>query len=268
MRLFLYFMARKVVPTEKLQAAVRAYEHFNNLLKYGDYNFFREVTIEISKHCNRRCYYCPQSIDPLKKELITDETLGKILFRLQEIDWSGPIGVAHFNEPLLHPYLTTIVRKIKRALPKSMFRLYSNGDLLTEQRAQELIEAGVVNFSVTRHDLDDKDWNNRVVPIAQKFPSYFTLNVLHGKQLSSRIGMVSGFNVEQKSMCDYPEAALHISVRGDVLLCGSDYYGKLIMGNVATQTLKQIWASYKQERALLKKGIASRDSCKKCLNAI
>jgi len=262
----IYMFARRIVPKRALQTAVRVYERVHNSLKYGDPHFFREVSLEINAECNRRCYYCPQNVHPLDAALMSEAIFEKALERLKEIRWGGPIGYAHFNEPLLRKDIVRLVRRTKEVLPHSLPRLYTNGDFLTETLTAELVEAGLVNFAVTRHDLTERRWKEHIVPIAEKFPQHFSLEVIHGKALSNRGGLVTNPKVLIGKMtdCANPEAALHISHKGNVLLCCCDYFGQNIQGNIMEESLKTIWKHYADERKSLREGQPIRPICKAC----
>jgi MoaA/NifB/PqqE/SkfB family radical SAM enzyme len=248
---------------------VRGYQRAHNLFKYGDPFFFRDVNIETSTHCNRRCYYCPQSLDPHKPQFIGDEIFDIILSRLADINWTGPIGYAHFNEPLLNPRLVALVRRTKAALPKSKPRIYTNGDNLTPKLRDDLIAAGVVNFAVTRHDLYERNWNENLLPLVNGLEKYFTLEVIHGRQLSNRGGLISSSKIKVQPMkrCTTPEAAMHISIKGDVLLCCADYYSKYKFGNLTKYSIKTCWRNSRWYRKALREGKPILNICKGCFTS-
>ena len=266
LQLQIYYALRAVVPRRKMQAAVRVFQRCMNLAKYGDYYFFREINIEINRQCNRRCYYCPQSVDPLKRQHIGDETFDLILSRLADINWTGPIGYAHYGEPLLDKRMVAFIRRTKAAIPKSKPRIFTNGDLLTAELRDKLIDAGLVGFAITRHDLEDRVWNRKIVPLTIGFEKYFTLEVIHGTPMSNRGGLVVDprAKIQEMDRCDDPEASMHIGINGDVILCGCDYYGKWTYGNLAKYDIKTCWERYSRLRAELREGITRLPICQAC----
>jgi MoaA/NifB/PqqE/SkfB family radical SAM enzyme len=251
-----------------LQSAVREYQRWANWLKYGDRHFFLDVEIEISAHCNRRCSYCPQSIAPHAKEFMSQETFTATLLRLKEMNWTGPVGYAHYNEPLLDKRLPEFVRQTKAILPKSMPRLFTNGDCLTPALAKELIDAGIVNFCITRHDHGFEKWNAKVLPIAQMFPGYFTLAELHSIPVSNRGGLVvdPALTIQKMDKCEDPEASLHISTKGDCMLCGCDYNHEHTYGNIHQKGILEIWRGkeFKRVRDEVLRGKPRLNICKGC----
>lgn len=268
MKQAIYFLARKIVPKEKLQAAVRVYQRLEHWIKYGDARFPRAINLEISEQCNRRCNYCPQSVAPAPKAFMDWGVFNQCMERMAEINWSGPVGYTHFGEPLLDKRLLDMVKLTKRWLPKSMPKIYTNGDVLTVALAAQLIEAGVVNFVVTRHDNDFERWNKKVVPIAERFPDHFTLGDLHGKEISNRAGLVTdpGVKIAKLTSCDVPEGGMHIDRHGNVMLCCCDYNHETAYGNVFDMGLLEIWngADYRAERESVLAGKPRLNICKGC----
>ena len=67
--------------------------------------------------------------------------------------------------------------------------------------------------------------------------------------------------------CHVPFFQMSILFNGDVLICSEDWNRATVLGNVATQSLKEIWNSEKANeirRLLLKKKFQELDSCKDC----
>ncbi len=70
--------------------------------------------------------------------------------------------------------------------------------------------------------------------------------------------------------CHVPFYEMSILFNGDVLICSEDWNRAAVVGNVTTQSLKEIWNSEKaneNRRLLLKKKFEQLDSCKECCMA-
>lgn len=268
LKLALYFALRRIVPMEPLRKSVRMYLRLSNKIRYGDYYFPRDVSIEIGTSCNRACIYCPQSVDKAPRNLMSEETFTAILYRLKEINWQGPIGYTHFNEPLLDKRIIWFVERTKCILPKSLPQMITNGDALTEDLTKRLIAAGVANICITRHDDDFEDWNARIVPLAKKYEPYFSLGDLHGKAISNRGGLVTDPRViiEKLKRCDNPEGSLHITIDGRAMLCCCDYYHEHTFGDVIKEGILPIWhkPEFKRVRDEVRAGKPRLDICKAC----
>jgi radical SAM protein with 4Fe4S-binding SPASM domain len=67
--------------------------------------------------------------------------------------------------------------------------------------------------------------------------------------------------------CHMPFYEMSILFNGDVLICSEVWNRATVLGNVATQSLKEIWNSEranKIRRLLLKKKFDKLDSCRGC----
>lgn len=268
MRDAIYRAVKRVVPGAALAKAVIVYQRLGNYFKYDDYYFPTGIGIEISTYCNRKCSYCPVSIHGAPKKFMPLDVYDKIIDRLVEIDWAGIVDFAMFNEPLADTRLVELVRRAKVKLPRAMFRVISNGDYLTYDLAKALIDAGVTNFSITQHNLQRGEWNERVEKIASYWPSYFTLNVIHDRPLNNRGGILKlpQKNREQKMNCLVPSGDLQIRMDGQVALCCTDFYHEMEMGNVLKTPILEVWrgAEFSAIRRELRHGITRLPQCQAC----
>lgn len=51
--------------------------------------------------------------------------------------------------------------------------IFTNGDYLTLEMAENLVKAGVERVAITRHKPVPKEWDIRMNEICQKFPNVF-----------------------------------------------------------------------------------------------
>jgi heme b synthase len=111
----------------------------------------RLVAWELTRSCNLSCAHCRAAAGrgPYPGELTTEESLGL----LEEIaSFASPIVILTGGEPLLRPDLLEIARR-GTALGLRMV-LATNGTLLTQEIARELIAAGISRISIS---IDGKD---------------------------------------------------------------------------------------------------------------
>ena len=114
------------------------------------------VTCHISFQCHRRCFFC---FNPNQENFE--------LHRSEKNDWRGELDairaeggrLTHIaltgGEPLLHPQDAEAFFRHARALfPEAHLRLYTSGDLLTEELASALRDAGLdeIRFSYKMED--------------------------------------------------------------------------------------------------------------------
>ena len=108
------------------------------------------LAIETVRACNAKCIMCPsESMERAKgvmKPRVHDMILGKIL------DWGAPINLithAGLGEPLLDRRLATRIAVEKAMFPNAQVAVYSNGALLSETRASELLDCGLDILSIS-----------------------------------------------------------------------------------------------------------------------
>jgi 2-deoxy-scyllo-inosamine dehydrogenase (SAM-dependent) len=208
------------------------------------------VECEINTACNRRCVYCPQSVGIVPKEnhLIDDSVFEWLLDDLERIEFAGRFSHHLFGEPLLHPNLTSLVRRIAARLPKAAQVLFTNGDLLTDDLVEELVEAGIALVAVTRHERGP-------------YPQRRHQAVQYARELrfTSRGGTIPFLlkkkrrEVDQlrKLPCHAPSEMAIVTWDGLVLRCYEDARREGQLGDLKTHTLAAIWAASEHLRAQL-----------------
>jgi len=202
--------------------------------------------VEVNTACPRRCSYCPNSIPELRdsNHCMSDDLYQRILAELGAADYVGRLSFHLYSEPLLRQDLRRLIVLARQALPLTFLVLYTNGDLLTEARYENLLDAGLDRFIVTRHD-------DRMLA-----PRPYQMQ-LHWKDLilTSRGGLVAPARVLNRP-CHAPTEMLIVAVNGDVLLCHEDGRREFVMGNLAKQSLREVWwsAAFVEKRSLLSQG--------------
>ena len=198
------------------------------------------VEIEVNSHCNRRCEYCPNNLQKFRGLIAFMEInlFRRIIYMLQEIEFSGRLSFHLFNEPLLRRDLEKLISWARPKLPMAHFVLYTNGDLLTNVRYGRLLKAGIDLFQVTRHDWDtypDRPFQN------VQIPSDFAI--------SSRGGTVLPVQTSLDIPCYGPSEMMIVTINGEVILCHEDALKAHVMGNLAHQHLSDVWRSPAFEHA-------------------
>ncbi len=245
----------------------RLYNRVNNFIKYRDPYFFRSVSIEISTNCNRTCSYCPNVLEGTPTEFMSEDTFNKVIKDLQSINFSGIINYHFYNEPLLDKRLPEFVRYVRKHLPSCVSRVFSNGDFLTLDLADRLIDAGVADFNITIHDKSDAKLLKKLNPVLEKYPEYLSISTLRDKPLFNRGGAVEVDLLDKKDVCTDPLEVLQVDYKGNVLLCCNDYYRKHSFGNIADEEIYQIWQGddFFSLRRELRRGIAKLEICRVCM---
>jgi cyclic pyranopterin phosphate synthase len=193
---------------------------------------FKMVEVEINTHCNRRCAYCPQGIPEYRQRgrFMSVETFRQILLVLKNAEYSGRLSYHFFNEPLLHPKIFEMVALAKELLPEAHQVIFTNGDLLTEEKFLKLRELGVFKVVVTAH-------SGKIHP-EREGQINLTPKDLH---LTNRGGKVLDKVSNLKAPCFAPSTMLIVGFNGDVILCYEDADRTTILGNLLETPLEEIW---------------------------
>ena len=262
--------------SESIKYSLREFNTKNQLGKiYCDRDMFISVTIENISLCNRKCWYCPNSnqemYDQRPKQEIDSKIYSSIIDQLSEISFQGYLNFSHFGEPLLDKNLETKVKNAREKLPNATITIFTNGDYLTLERFENLINSGVNQFWVTNHNSDERFSENlsklnKFINENPDLKKYVNYNKI--ASYSNRGGLIDIKENQKKKLYRCLKThELHINVVGDVIICANDYLGQYTFGNLHQKPLLDIWNSeeFKSIREKHGKGIYDLDMCKKCL---
>lgn len=178
----------------------KIYSPFINRIKYKDKYFFHSVSIETSTYCNRKCDYCPNKDNETPKKYIDKQIFEEAIRQLKEIKFSGIFEYCFYNEPLFDPNLINLVKYAKNELPNCIHPLTTNGDLLTIEKANELIDAGIDKFIVTIHDKNPQRAYERLSKVKDVIKDKMRLQTTHELALQNRGGMLIFLNMNIKKI--------------------------------------------------------------------
>lgn len=245
----------------------KLYSPFINKIKYRDKYFFNIVGIETSTYCNRKCDYCPNKDNETPKYIIDDLIFKEAIKQLKKIKFNGILQYNLYNEPLFNNKLIDEVKYASNELKNAIHILVTNGDLLTIEKAKELIDAGIDKFVVTIHDKNPDKAYERLSKVKYILKDKMRLQTIYDLPIQNRGGAVDINKYQHKNLTVCPNIlSLTIGINGDVLLCCNDYYKKHVMGNIMENNIVDIWKSYANLREeLLDRNIVRLDICKKCL---
>lgn len=106
----------------------------------------REVEIETHTVCNARCRYCayPRMAKSAGNQFMTDELFEQIL---SELDFARKeierIHLHHVNEPFVNKKIASLVGKARKAFPDKGVGFSTNAILMTPERAESVLDAGL-----------------------------------------------------------------------------------------------------------------------------
>lgn len=229
---------------------------------FVDTDKLKQVDIETTAFCNRKCTFCPKYYDESSPKEMSNELFYKILNYLEGMSFKGRVQLSNYGEPLMDNRLLGFVKYVKNGLNVQML-FYTNGDMLTPEMAQEFLVNGVGSIIVSQHDLQpskeirelkNHNWGGRI--------KFMVVNT-DSRALSNRCGSVK-VNSLNPMYCSLDK--MIIRADGTVPLCCNDYYNEVTFGNVNDNSIDEIWKSktYCNVRRKLKHGKFNLDVCKRC----
>jgi molybdenum cofactor biosynthesis enzyme MoaA len=110
------------------------------------------IDVETSSQCNRKCLYCPNSVnDRLSANQFMDDTVFvSFINDLHAIDYRRELHFVGYNEPLL--YMEDVLGRIALArakLPRATITVFTNGDYLEREGVDQLIAAGADEIKIS-----------------------------------------------------------------------------------------------------------------------
>lgn len=254
-------------------------------VKYNDKELPLPTEIEISESgtCNRKCSFCPRS-DPNfldKKEFITNELHLKMCLELKSLNYKGTIRYSGFIEPMLDKNIYNLIKSAKNELPLSNIEMVTNGDVLDLKRLRKLFSNGLNKILISAYDgkLEADNLYNLCKEAGLSHEQfivrhrYLSEDEDFGITLSNRSGLMENADFKIKSLseplkkpCYIPAYTFFLDYQGDVLICPHDWGKKIILGNLNTSNILDIWFSSKAMsiRRMLSNSNRNFEPCNLC----
>lgn len=238
------------------------------------------IDLSLTELCNRSagsakaCVFCPRiepAFYPNQKLHMSIELVDKIADELRALQYGGVVVLCGYGEPMLHPDLSRIVA----GLHGLRVELVTNGDRLTAAKIIDLKTAGLSYFVVSMYDGPEQIEKFTAMFEAAQCDSYLLRDRWHteaddfGLKLTNRGGTVTVGDqdpVQTGRPCHYLTYQMQVDWNGDVLLCPQDWHKKLKFGNLAGQTILEIWhsAAMSKRRLNLIEGNRCDAPCSAC----
>lgn len=150
----------------------------------------RFFDIELTNRCNALCTFCPREETP-EQGFMAFDTFSRALDRVQELQTTPDISLTGQGEPCLHPQIVDYARHAQeRGLSWSMT---TNGSLMTEEMAGQLIDAGLqrIHFSVSDMDAEYEEVYALKFDVTRaNILRFLDINEARGKPVATAINIV------------------------------------------------------------------------------
>ena len=270
----------------------------------GEYPIF--IDIEVTSACNLKCDFCATTFrgKTIKKGFISFEIIKKIIDEGADNDLFG-VKFNIRGEPLLHPQIHEFVKYAKQKNLIDVY-FNTNAILLGEDVAKKLIDSGLDRLSISFEGYTKSVYEKYRIganyekvlsnieniqslkrKLGVEYPKVRIQTVMlpeleetfdeYKKFWAERVDEVGFLDYKEmkikKRNIKYPWACPQIWQRmaiwwnGTILPCNHDDDGLLVLGNVRTSTIKEVWNSNKLNniREMHKKGNAHEiQACDGC----
>ena len=266
--------------------------------------FPKLVDIELTNCCNMRCTMCPTGRGTTNRTTgyMDNRLIEKILVELSQ--FKTPIRLIRWGEPLLHPAIYDIIRRAKEL--DIAVHLNTNGLNLSPSISKSLIAAGLDSIKISMQGYDRQSYAvvRGLDYFAQLCEDIRLLVLARGKSKKPRIvvgtTLPSLFGADEKwkankamenivdavyvgetldlalkrdppDVCPEVFDKLSVDWDGKVSACCGDYDNFMTVGDLAAQTLKEIWVCKKMKA--YRKKLAEHDYkglalCQRCARGI
>jgi len=244
------------------------------------------VSLETCTSCNHRCPFCPVSVSPREREVMTQELFESILDQIVEAGGRGTVVfLSNYNEPTIDPlFEERVLALFARGLPVS---LLTNASHLDPDRAARLEAAGQFRYVGINLPTLDPERYERLHGTRDLARVLANIDALAARRLAQESAIVvlgdedeahrrdaeeirarfepggwwvrpfkirsrpaSGTFVPEppakkrlrgcEQMGSRPFEHLHVTATAKAVLCCQDYYEKLTVGDLRTQSVAQI----------------------------
>lgn len=198
------------------------------------------IELGVSKNCNLRCSYCPNSMleERTPDVVISLAFFDKILRDLKDIDFDGILHFHRFNEPL-KINVEEYIRRAKQVLPRIRTELFTNGVFLNKKRLESLRETPLDAIIVTQHT--PKGFVDGLRDIPDELLG--NVDVKYGNELLliNRAGVLGDLRETLNEPCYSIHCTLGIDSDGKVPICIDDYHRQVVLGDLHDETMQEIW---------------------------
>ena len=244
------------------------------------------LSLETCTTCNHRCPFCPVSVDPREREVMSQDLFESIVDQVVEAGGKGVIVfLSNYNEPTIDPLFEDRCRALfQRGLPVSVL---TNASHFTPERAARLEQAGRFRYIGINLPTLDPDRYQKLHGTRDLARVLANIDAMHARTLAEETAIVvlgdqdaahrkdvldirqrfepkgwqvrpfrirsrpaSGTFVPEppakkklkgcELMGSRPFEHLHVTATAKAVLCCQDYYERLTVGDLKTQTVAEI----------------------------
>lgn len=258
------------------RAATEISRRIDEVTAREEFPLFTQIHIETVSRCNGGCSFCPVNrfVDPRTTEWMQEDMFDSIVRQLAEVGYDGILYFHLNNEPLLDKRIYDFIERARPKLPNATLSLWTNGTVLDLEKFKRLV--GSLDVLVIDNYADDLVMR----PNVQEIHDFCTANPAWGERLRIRIRRENeildtrgaaapnrkALGASLVSPCLYPFKQMNVRPDGKVSLCCNDALGEVTLGDLAVESLLEVWhgPAYADVRKKLAKGRSEIPICSGC----
>lgn len=258
------------------------------------------IQIELTEGCNRGCNFC--GLRGMRKKgtepfyFMSKETITRIISEVSRVDWHSRIILSMHGEPTLNKNYIRIIKLIRKALPKTVISLMTNGqwakagDVLNT--IEDIKDAGLNDLIIDMYTPNDDGHEildilkhfkvehnilSKGVPLYGSNPKKFRIlfnppiqtseGAAINRHLCNHCGAAAPLDYSYKNKrCARPFREMTFRYDGSVVLCCNDFRGEYPIGNIMTESIEDIWSNelFEAARVMLYNGKRTFKPCLGC----
>ena len=244
------------------------------------------LSLETCTSCNHRCPFCPVSVDPREREVMSQELFESIVDQCAEIAGKGfVVFLSNYNEPTVDPlFEERCLALFARNLPVSIL---TNASHFTPERAQRLERAGRFRYIGINLPTLDPERYQKLHGTRDLARVLANVDAMRARELAEETAIVvlgdqdeahrrdveairarfapKGWDVKPFKIRSRPASGtfvpeppakktlkgcelmgsrpfehLHVTATAKAVLCCQDYYERLTVGDLKTQTVAEL----------------------------
>lgn len=118
----------------------------------------KKIYLEVTNKCNLDCITCIRNSWKSSQGYMTDEVFNQFLHQLDQLPQLTTVHIGGFGEPLSHPKIIEIIAALKKKGLR--VEMISNGFLLTEKTAAQLVQLGLDRLVISLDGSDETSFNH------------------------------------------------------------------------------------------------------------
>lgn len=200
---------------------------------------FAAISIQTNSRCNLRCPFCfyGQYQDYNSDTIILSDLIRRLFEELRDLKFKGRVALYNMNEPLTDDRILEFLQLAKAYLPDATHFFSTNG-LLLDQRLLDQLTDIVDHLRINQyHELLPLDYSHPTIDLRNK-------RKFRQRATSNRGGSLTHLPVASRpgtGTCANPFGQLMIMPPGVAVLCCADGFKQVQIGNVAEESLPEIW---------------------------